>query len=82
MNCSDSDLKGAAVKDDNTSGPRTTVYVFGVAVLALVAYYVKAEVQEIALWQALLAAAIPVFGLIMAAFKAWPKKPKDDDEDA
>lgn len=70
------------MKDDNTSAPRTTVYVFGVAVIALIAYYVDAEIQEIALWQTLLGAAIPVFGLIMASVKAWPKKPKDGDEDA
>ena len=69
------------MKDDNTSGARTTVYVFGVAVIALVAYYVKAEVQEIALWQALLAAAIPAFGLLMATVKAWPKRRKDTDLD-
>ena len=68
------------MKDDNTSSTRTTVYIFGVAVIALVAYYVEAEIQEIALWQALLAAAIPVFGLIMAAVKAWPKR-KDTDAD-
>lgn len=70
------------MKDDNTSGARSTVYVFGVAVIALVAYYVDAEIQEIALWQTLLGAAIPVFGLIMATVKAWPKKPKAGDDDA
>ena len=70
------------MKDDNTSGARATVYVFGVAVIALVAYYVDAEIQAVALWQALLATAIPVFGLIMATVKAWPKKSKDGDEDA
>ena len=70
------------MKNDNTSAPRTTVYVFGVAVIALIAYYVDAEVQEIALWQTLLGAAIPVFALIMATVKAWPKKSKDGDQDA
>lgn len=28
------------MQDDNTSGKRTTIYVFGAAVIALVAYYV------------------------------------------
>ena len=69
------------MKDDNTSGTRSTVYVFGVAVIALIAYYVDAEIQEIALWQTLLGASIPVFGLIMATVKAWPKR-KGPDEDA
>ncbi len=68
------------MKDDNTSSTRTTVYIFGVAVIALIAYYVDAEIQEIALWQTLLAAAIPVFGLIMASVKSWPKR-KDTDAD-
>jgi hypothetical protein len=68
------------MNDNNTSGTRVTVYVFGLAVIALIAYYVKMEIQEIALWQTLLAAAIPVFGLIMATVKAWPKRrgPHDD----
>jgi hypothetical protein len=66
------------MKDDNTSAPRTTVYVFGATVLALIAYYVDAEVDEIALWQAVLGASIPFGGLVLATVKAWPKKPKDD----
>lgn len=69
------------MKDDNTSGARSTVCVFGVAVIALIAYYVDAEIQEVALWQTLLGAAIPVFGLIMATVKAWPKRRKGTDFD-
>lgn len=69
------------MNDNNTSATRVTVYVFGLAVIALVAYYVKMEIQEIALWQALLAAAIPVFGLVMATVKAWPKR-QGPDQDA
>lgn len=68
------------MKDDNTSGPRTTVYVFGLSVIGLVAYYVDAEIQEVALWQTLLAAAIPAGALVMATIKAWPKR-KDTDAD-
>lgn len=67
--------------NNNTSAPRTTVYVFGAAVIALVAYYVDAEVNEIALWQTLLAAAIPFGALVLATVKAWPKR-KGPDEDA
>lgn len=74
-------MKGAAVKDDNTSGPRTTVYVFGAAVIAIVAYYVDAELNEVALWQAGLAASIPFGALVLATVKAWPKR-KGPDEDA
>lgn len=66
------------MKDDNTSGARTTVYVFGLSVIGLVAYYVDAEIQEVALWQTLLAAAIPAGALVMATIKAWPKR-KDTD---
>jgi len=69
------------MKDDNTSAPRTTVYIFGAAVLALVMYYIDAEVQEIALWQAALAAAIPFGALVLATVKAWPKR-KGPDQDA
>lgn len=69
------------MNDTNTSGPRTTVYIFGAAVLALVLYYVDAEVNEIALWQAALAAAIPFGALVLATVKAWPKR-KGPDEDA
>lgn len=65
----------------NTSGPRATVYGFGASVLALVAYYVKAEAEEIALWQVLLGAAIPFGGLVMATVKTWPKRAKDTDAD-
>lgn len=67
--------------NSNTSGPRTTIYVFGASVLAMVAYYVDAEVNEIALWQAALAAAIPFGALVLATVKAWPKR-KGPDEDA
>lgn len=64
------------------SGPRTTVYAFGAAVIALVAYYVKAEAEEIALWQVLLGAAIPFGALVLATVRTWPRKPKDSTEDA
>lgn len=66
------------MKDDNTSGARTTVYVFGLSVIGLIAYYVDAEIQEVALWQALLAGSIPAFGLAMATVKAWPKRKGPD----
>lgn len=65
-----------STNDNNTSAPRTTVYAFGVAVVALVAYYVKAEAEEIALWQILLGAAIPFGGLVMATVKTWPRRRK------
>jgi hypothetical protein len=59
---------------NNTSGPRTTIYAFGAAMIALIAFYVKAEVNEIVLWQAGLAAAIPFGALLLATVKAWPKR--------
>ena len=34
------------------SGSRATVYAFGAAVIAIVAFYMNAEAGEIALWQA------------------------------
>lgn len=64
------------------SGPRATVYAFGAAVIALVAYYVKAEAEEIALWQVLLGAAIPFGALVLATVRTWPRKPKGSTEDA
>lgn len=69
------------MKDDNTSGTRTTVYAFGAAVIAIVAYYIDAEMNEVALWQAGLAASIPFGALVLATVKAWPKR-KGPDEDA
>jgi hypothetical protein len=58
------------------SGPRATVYAFGATLLALIAFYVDAEAREIALWQALLGAAIPFGALVLATVKAWPRKSK------
>lgn len=69
-----------STNDNNTSGPRTTVYVFGASVIAIVAYYADAELQEVALWQAGLAAAIPLGALIMAAVKTWPKRRKGEPD--
>jgi hypothetical protein len=66
---------------NNTSGPRVVVYLFGASVIALVAYYLKMTVNEIALWQAVLGAAIPFGALVLATVKAWPKR-KGPDEDA
>lgn len=63
------------------SGPRATVYAFGAAVIALVAYYVKAEAEEIALWQVLLGAAIPFGALVLATVRTWPRKSKGSTED-
>lgn len=68
------------MKDENTSGARTTVYMFGLSVIGLVAYYVDAEVQEVALWQTLLAASIPAGALALATVKAWPKRKKVDKD--
>lgn len=70
------------MKDDNTSGTRTTVYVFGLSVIAIIAYRVDAELSEVALWQAALAASIPFGALVLATVKAWPKKPKGGGPDA
>jgi hypothetical protein len=66
----------------NTSGPRTTVYAFGATIIAIVAYYVDAEINEIVLWQAALAASIPFGALVLAMIKAWPKRRKGSDPDA
>lgn len=68
------------MKDENTSGARTTVYMFGLSVIGLVAYYVDAEVQEVALWQTLLGALIPAGALGLATVKAWPKRKKVDKD--
>lgn len=63
------------------SGPRTTVYAFGAAVIALLAFYVDAEAKEIALWQAALGASIPFGALVLATVRTWPRKPKGNTED-
>jgi uncharacterized MnhB-related membrane protein len=63
----------------NTSGPRAIIYAFGLTVLALAAFYVDAEAKEIALWEALLGAAIPFGALVLSTVKTWPRKRKDVD---
>lgn len=67
--------------NNNTSGPRVVVYLFGASVIALIAYYLKMTVHEIALWQAVLGAGIPFGALVLATVKAWPKR-KGTDKDA
>ena len=64
------------------SGPRSSIYIFGITVIALLAFYVDAEAKEIALWQAALGASIPVGALVLAAVKTWPRKAKVVSEDA
>jgi peptidoglycan/LPS O-acetylase OafA/YrhL len=64
------------------SGPRATVYAFGAAVLAIVAYHADASSQAITLWGAGLAAAIPFGALVMATVKTWPRKPKAKSDNA
>jgi hypothetical protein len=64
------------------SGPRATVYAFGLAIIALAAYYVDAKADEIALWQALLGAAIPFGALAMATMRTWPRRPKGGSDNA
>lgn len=70
-----------STNDSSTSAPRASIYGFGAAIIAIVAYYVDAELQEVALWQAGLAAAIPFGGLVMATVRTWPKRVKDTDAD-
>lgn len=70
------------MQDNNTSGPRVVVYLFGASLIALIAYYLKMTVNEIALWQAVLGASIPFGALILATVKAWPKPPKNGGHDA
>lgn len=67
--------------NSSTSGPRVVVYIFGASVIAVIAYYLKMTVNEIALWQALLGASIPFGALVLATVKAWPKR-KGPDQDA
>lgn len=67
-----------STNDGNTSSTRTTVYAFGATVIAIVAFYADAELNEVALWQAALAAAIPFGALVMAAVKTWPKRKGTD----
>jgi hypothetical protein len=63
------------------SGPRTTIYAFGLTVLALFAFYVDAEAKEIALWQAALGASIPAGALVLTTVKTWPRKSKENSTD-
>lgn len=68
-----------STNNSNTSGPRATIYAFGVAALAVFAYYVKAEAEEIALWQVLLGASVPFGALVLTTVKTWPKRSKGTD---
>lgn len=61
-----------------TSKTRATAYALGAAIIALTAYYVGATVDEIALWEALLAAAIPFIDLIVSTVKTWPRRSDAD----
>lgn len=61
-----------------TSKTRATAYAFGAAIVALAAYYVGAEVKEVALWEAMLAASIPFIDLVVSTVKTWPGKSNDD----
>lgn len=66
--------------NSNESKPRSTIYAFGATILALVAFYVDAEADEIALWQAALGAAIPFGALVVSAVKTWPKRKANNSE--
>ena len=50
--------------------------------IAVFAYYVGATAEEIALWTALLVAAIPFGGLVMAMVKTLPRKQKAESDNA
>lgn len=63
------------------SGPRASIYIFGITVTALLAFYVDAEAKEIALWEAAFGAAIPVGALALAAVKTWPRRSKGGADD-
>lgn len=62
------------------SGPRATVYAFGMSMLAIAAFYVDAEAKEIALWQTGLVTAIPFGALAMATIRTWPRKRKGSED--
>jgi len=64
------------------SGPRATVYAFGLAVVLLVAYKTKMGQQELLLWQGILATGIPVTGLLLAFVRTLPRKRKTDSDNA
>jgi hypothetical protein len=64
------------------SGPRATVYALGAALIAVFAYYVGATAEEIALWTALLVAAIPFGALVLAFVRTLPRKPKAESDNA
>ena len=64
------------------SGPRATVYAFGLTVIALFAFYVNAEAKEIALWQAALGAAIPFGALVLAFVRTLPRRSKGGSDNA
>jgi hypothetical protein len=56
------------------SKKRSTAYAFFAALLALFAFYVDMEAEEIALWQLAIGAAIPFGGLVTATLRTWPKR--------
>jgi hypothetical protein len=64
------------------SKKRATVYAFGAAVIAIVAYHADASSQAITLWGAGLAAAIPFGALVLATVRTWPRKSKAESDNA
>ena len=64
------------------SGKRATVYAFGAAVIAIVAYHADASSQAVTLWQVGLAAALPFGALVMATVKTWPRRSKGGSDNA
>lgn len=62
------------------SKQRASVYMLGLAILALIAYKSRMAQEEIALWEAVLGFGYLAVTHILAAVKTWPWKTKADPD--
>ena len=59
---------------DDSSKPRALTYAFGATIIAMLAFYLKWEVDETAVWVAMLGAGVPFGALVVATARTWPKR--------
>ena len=63
------------------SKQRASVYMLGLAILALIAYKSRMAQEEIALWEAVLGFGYLAVTHILAAVKTWPWESKAEPDD-
>lgn len=67
-------LVSELIEENSKSKPRALTYAFGATIIATLAFYLKWEVNETAVWIAMLGAGVPFGGLVVATVRTWPKR--------